>query len=143
MPNFISEQQIENAIVEVFVQNLGYRHLNCEHHDGTGRGSETEVVLVPTLRHRLKLLNPGLPEVAIEEALRQLTQTRLAQSDMTANREVYQLLRDGVRVMVTNSKGKEEPATVQVIDFDQASRNDFLVVTQLWIQMPWWPLLAK
>ncbi|MCB0532016.1 MAG: type I restriction endonuclease subunit R [Saprospiraceae bacterium] len=134
MPNFISEQQIENAIVEVFVQNLGYRHLNCEHHDGTGRGSETEVVLVPTLRHRLKLLNPGLPEVAIEEALRQLTQTRLAQSDMTANREVYQLLRDGVRVMVTNSKGKEEPATVRVIDFDQASRNDFLVVTQLWIQ---------
>lgn len=134
MPNFISEQQIENAIVDVFVHKLGYRHLNCEFRDDTGRGSEMEVVLKPVLRHRLKLLNPGLPADALEEAVRQLTETRLAQSDLSANREVYQLIRDGVRVMVSNEKDKQEPLTVRVIDFDEPSRNDFLVVTQLWIQ---------
>jgi type I restriction enzyme, R subunit len=56
MPNFISDQ-IEKAILEVFVNNLGYRHVNARDIDRTGRVNEQEVVIKPILKERLLKLN--------------------------------------------------------------------------------------
>lgn len=134
MPNIITELQIENAIVDVFVHNLGYRHINAEHSDTTGRSNEEEVVLIPTLRKKLTELNPHLPAAAIEEAVARLTENRTGTSDIQANKELYSLMKDGVTVQVTNKAGKEEPETVRVIDYNDESKNDYLVVTQLWVQ---------
>lgn len=136
MPNFISEAQIENAIIDIFVNNLHYRHLNCEKKDLTGRTDERDVIIRPILQNRLERLNPNLPASAIAEALEQLTATRLDRSALLANQEMYGLIRDGVPVEITNKAGKREPATVRVIDFNDAdhTQNDYLVVSQLWIQ---------
>ena len=134
MPNLISEAQIEKAIIDVFVNNLNYRHLNCEHADQTGRTDEREVIILPILQQRLERLNPGLPQSAILEALSQLTATRQDRSPLLANQEVYGLIRDGVQVEITNAAGLREPATVRVIDFNDPAQNDYLVVSQLWIQ---------
>ena len=53
MANFISEDQIEKATIEVFVHNLGYRHLNCIDKDLTGRLNETDVNIKPLLKKKL------------------------------------------------------------------------------------------
>ena len=134
MANFISEDQIEKATIEVFVHNLGYRHLNCIDKDLTGRLNETDVIIKPLLKKKLFELNPTLPTSAIEEAYEQLCQTRLDKSDLMANKEAYGLIKNGVQVEINNAQGRKEPATVKVIDFNEKTKNDYLVVSQLWIQ---------
>jgi type I restriction enzyme R subunit len=134
MANFISEDQIEKATIEVFVHNLGYRHLNCIDKDLTGRLNETDVIIKPLLKKKLVELNPTLPPSAIEEAYEQLCQTRLDKSDLMANKEAYGLIKNGVQVEINNAQGRKEPATVKVIDFNVKTNNDYLVVSQLWIQ---------
>lgn len=136
MTNFISEDQIEKAIIEIFVRNLGYRHIHCMDRDVTGRQNEKDVLIKPILKQRLQELNKGLPQSALEEAYQQICQTRLDKSDFTANQEIYSLIKNGVQVETNNAKGKREPVTVQVVDFNDPSNNDFLVVSQLWVQGP-------
>lgn len=45
MANFISEDQIERATIDVFVHNLGYRHVNCLDKDISGCTRETDVFI--------------------------------------------------------------------------------------------------
>ena len=136
MANFISEDQIEKATIELFTSpnKLQYRHINCFEKDTTGRLTETEVVIQPLLKQQLISLNPTQSIAAIDQAVEQLCQTRMDKSDFMANKEVYGLLRNGVEVPVTNAKGKTEPATIRVIDFEDSTKNDYLIVSQLWIQ---------
>ena len=134
MANFISEDQIEKATVEVFVNNLGYRHINCIDMDTTGRLCERDVLIKPLLKKKLVDLNPDLPYSAIEEAFEQLCQTRLDKSEFMANKEIYGLIKNGVQVEINNAQGRLEPTTVRVIDFKDSKANDYLVVSQLWIQ---------
>jgi len=134
MANFISEDQIERATIEVFVNNLGYRHVNCIDKDLSGRLSETDVLIKPLLKKKLIDLNPALPATAIEEAYEKICQTRLDKSDLMANKEAYGLMKNGVQVEINNARGRKEQVTVKVVDFNKPSENDFLVVSQLWIQ---------
>ena len=136
MANFISEDQIENAIIEVFVNNLGYRHVNCYTQDLSGRLAESDVLIKPLLKEKLKYLNPGLPDDAIEEAYQQICQTRLDKSDIIANKEIYDILKNGISVEINNAKDRNETANLKVIDFANEKNNDYLVVTQLWVQGP-------
>ena len=51
-----------------------------------------------------------------------------------ANREVYRLLKDGVRVKIADADGQGETVeTVRVIDWDDPISNDFLLVSQFWV----------
>src|ERR1039458_8032549 len=63
-----------------------------------GRETSGEVVLVDRLRLALTRLNPTLPPEAITTALDELTRDRSAMSLAAANREVYQLLKEGLKV---------------------------------------------
>jgi len=146
MPNFISESQIEKAIVHLLTKKLGWRHMDCftkepdTLKDGSGRANKTEVVLIDILKKQTKQINPRVPEWVIDEVVgngrdRSLLATRhYAMSQANANKEVYNLIRDGVPVEYENSKGKKERPRVKIIDFDNPAKNDFLVVTQLWIK---------
>jgi type I restriction enzyme R subunit len=134
MPNIITEQQIENAVLDVFIHNLGYRHINAQYQDTTGRCSEEEVVLESTLRNQLKIINPQLPQSAIDEAVARIVDNRVHLTDVAANKELYSLIKDGVPVTLTNIQGKEDHETVKIIDFDDETKNDYLVVSQLWIR---------
>lgn len=134
MANYISEDQIEKATIQVFVENLGYRHIHCIDNDTTSRIHETDVLIKPLLKEKLIELNPNLPSTAINEAYEQFCQTRLDKSDLMANKEVYNLIKDGIRVEINNNQGRKEPVTVKVVDFNEPSKNDYLVVSQLWVQ---------
>lgn len=142
MPNTISEDDIEQAIVQQLQILYGYDSMNCytvdpaDLNDGSGRRDKREVILRGPLKEAAIALNPKLPEAAIDRALDELCDRRLALSLVNANRELDGLIRDGVRVEFKDAQGRQRTGRVKVIDFDHpdSSKNQFLVVTQLWIQ---------
>ncbi|MDD2498942.1 MAG: type I restriction endonuclease subunit R, partial [Desulfitobacteriaceae bacterium] len=139
MPNFISEDQIEIAITAVFTECFRYRAINCYTPDpemlpdGSGRSDKRDVVFLDILKTKAREFNPHIPENTIDQAIVQLTASRYAMSPILANKEVYNLIRDGIPVQYQNAKGKMEQDSVKVINFNQDD-NDFLVVRQLWIK---------
>lgn len=79
MPNFISEDAIEQAILKRLHEQLGYDLLNCytsdadDLNDRSGRSDKREVIFGERLKEAAVRLNPGIPEPAIDEALTRLT----------------------------------------------------------------------
>jgi type I restriction enzyme R subunit len=103
--------------------------------EGTlGRKDDTEVVLTRYLGEALLKLNPGYPEEAYQAAIREITQPTVSQSALHANREKYNLLRDGVVVPYRDDKGTSKKARLRVFDFDNPDGNRFLCVRELWIK---------
>ncbi|MBU5611620.1 type I restriction endonuclease subunit R [Geomonas azotofigens] len=140
MPNFISEDAIEKAILKLLHEQFGYDLLNCytsdanDLNDRSGRRDKREVILGERLKEAALRLNPEIPVSAIEEALAKLTNKRQAMSPIAANREIDSLIRDGIPVEFENAKGKKEQERVRVIDFGTPKNNRFLAVSQLWIK---------
>jgi type I restriction enzyme R subunit len=131
---FINESHIEKADVQLFVKGLGYEHIDAWEKKLIGRDKLKDVVLKDRLKAKLIQLNPDLPLDSIEEALRELTKSRAKLTPVLANKEVYDLIKGGVPVSYKNEAGREENGYVKVLDFEDASKNDFLVVTQLSIE---------
>jgi type I restriction enzyme R subunit len=99
-----------------------------------GRSSDREVVLARTLRKKLEDLNRGLPAVAYDEAVRQITAIVASQTMAATNREKYAQIRDGVQVAFRNDKGELVRQRLRLIDFDEPENNDFLCVRELWVR---------
>ena len=99
-----------------------------------GRISDREVVLTRYLRQKLAEFNPGLPEVAYDDAIRQIMDYSTSQSTLATNREKHLLLRDGVQVQYRNAKGELVKQRLRIFDFTDSSKNHFLVVRELWIK---------
>lgn len=140
MPNFLSEDNIEQAMVQRLQYLYGYDMLDCytrdaaDLNDGSGRPDKREVILRDRLKAAAARLNPDIPETAIESALDQVCDQRQAMAMIMGNREVDSLIRDGVRVEFKDSEGRNRKERVKLIDFDTPENNRFLAVTQLWIQ---------
>ena len=98
-----------------------------------GRASDRDVVLVRPLRGKLVELNPGLPDAAYDDAVRQITATSASQTIVTANHEKYALIRDGVHVTFRNDKGRRVRERLRVLDFETPENNHFLCVRELWV----------
>lgn len=140
MPNFISEDDIERAILAKLKTEFGYEILNChttdpeDLNDRSGRTDKRDVIFVDRLRDSLVRLNRDIPAPAIETALERLTDKRRAMSGIVANRELDDLIRNGVSVIFTDDDGTVQNEIVRVIDFDEPGRNRFLAVAQLWVK---------
>jgi len=97
-----------------------------------GREAKGEVVLVPRLRSALDRLNPQLPPEAIAAAVDELSRDRSAMTPVAANRDVWELLRDGVKVSVPDrERGGQKTDRVRVVDWENPQNNDFLLVSQM------------
>ena len=107
MPHDYNENQlVEQPAIQLFAE-LGWQFASAKDEvfgvNGTlGRETKSEAILVPRLRSALEHLNPHLPPEAIALALTELTHDRSTKALVTANREVYDLLKDGVTVSVGN-----------------------------------------
>ncbi|MHB9070232.1 MAG: type I restriction endonuclease subunit R [Sedimentisphaerales bacterium] len=140
MPNFISEDQIEKAAVALLKDKYGYRSLNCftsdveDLNDNSNRETKQEVVFLDILKQYVVKLNDSIPEAIIEQALEKLTSRRYAMSPILANKEVYDLIRNGISVEYEGKTGRTEQGRVRIIDFEHPEANDFCAVTQLWIK---------
>ncbi len=136
--DYSEDALVEQPAIEIF-SSLRWRTVNAFREQlgaaGTlGRETEHEVVLLGTLMDCLRKLNRGLDEGALRKAADEITQDRSVMSAERANQEVYQLLKDGVKVQVKRPDGTEETETVRVIDWDNPENNDFLLVSQLWVR---------
>ncbi|MGB7314223.1 MAG: type I restriction endonuclease [Nodosilinea sp.] len=143
MPNFISEDQIEQATLRKLRREYGFQLLNCntanreDLNDRSNRSDKREVILRDRLKAAALRLNPDLPETAVDRAVAVLTQPRSAMSTTAANYELDGLIRSGIQVEYENDQGRTVPGRVQVIDFNDPSptrQNEFLAVSQLWIK---------
>ncbi|MDZ7829369.1 MAG: type I restriction endonuclease [Halofilum sp. (in: g-proteobacteria)] len=99
-----------------------------------GRQTQQDVVLVPRLRVALETLNPELPADVLEKAIEELTRDRSKLLAVNANLEIYRLLKDGVKVEMTDEDGGTTIETVRVIDWNQPEQNDFLLASQFWVR---------
>jgi type I restriction enzyme R subunit len=131
-----AEDALEQATVELFAE-LGWETINAYSEAFPtgilGRENAGEVVLRSRLRLSLERLNPTLPCEAVDQAVEEVSRDRGALSIAQANREVYQLLRGGVKVRFRDSDGTEVEETVGVVDWNEPANNDFLLVRQLWV----------
>src|SRR6266566_4686086 len=128
---------VEQPTIDLFAA-LGYETANTFHEkigkNGTlGRETDNEVVLVRRLRIALQRLNPDLPSEAIELAIEELTRDRSALSPANANREIYQLLKQGIPIRISAGEDAELVEAVRVIDWNDPSNNDFFLASQFWI----------
>ena len=137
MPHAYTEDQlVEQPAIGLF-ESLGWTTISALDEtfgpNGTlQRETKGEVVLAPLLRAALTRLNPALPPEAITAAIDELTRDRSAMSLEAANREVYLLLKQGVRVSLPDHEhGGQKTERVRAIDWEQAETNDFLLVSQL------------
>ena len=140
MPNFISEDQIEQALLKRLKERYGYELLNCnttdsdDINDGSKRRDKREVVLKDRLKEAGIRLNKDIPLESIEYAVNQIADRRAAMSPMAANKELDALIRDGVPVEFDNKDGKKQQERVKFIDFNNKENNRFLAVSQLWVK---------
>lgn len=103
--------------------------------EGTlGRESDKEVVLTRYLGEALVKLNPGLPDAAYQDALRQITDAPVTENTLQINFEQYELIKNGVLVQFRNAKGELEKKRLKVFDFDNPENNHFLCVRELWVR---------
>lgn len=130
---------VQQTTAEYFRDELGWDYVYAYNdetfgHDGTlGRESDREVYLVRYIRQALKDLNPDLPEVAYDTAIRILTETRYDRNDVRINREKYQYFKDGVQVEYRNKDGQIEKKRLKVFNFKEPTKNHFLIVREFWI----------
>jgi len=130
----INESHIETADIQLFTDGLGYTHIDAWEKKLIGRATLKDVVLLDRLQSSLEKLNPYLPQDCIRHAIYELTKSRATLTSVIANKEVYELVKNGVPVSYQNQLGREENDYVRVLDFTTKTNNDFLVVSQLSIE---------
>ncbi len=147
--NKVLDDYTEDALVErpaiALFKQLHWETANC--YDETfgdardvaagrlyiGRETTAEVVLVSRLRAALEKLNLGLSADAVNIAIEQLTRDRSTMAPAAANRDVYHLLKNGVKVPARGEDEQETTETVRVIDWDDHTHNDYFLASQFWV----------
>ncbi|MEM3609485.1 MAG: type I restriction endonuclease subunit R [Candidatus Anstonellales archaeon] len=92
-----------------------------------------EVILVDRLKRSIRRLNPELPDFAIDEAIDQLIKLEHPNLEI-ANKAIYQMLTQGIKLDVRDKDGKTKGRLIKVIDFENPLNNEFLVVDEFAIQ---------
>lgn len=142
MRNFISENDIEQAILEKLkYAPFNYDILICpssiekkdDLNDGTMRSSKKECVLPTVLKSSLKRINPCIDEENISDILKALRTDYTTTDLKDTNYKLYQQIRNGIKIDVRRD-GKEDFDIIKLIDFENPENNTFTAVSQMWIQ---------
>ena len=136
LSGFSEDALVEQPAIELF-ERLGWHHVDLRDEafgaDGSPwRHTRRDVFLTKPLRTALSRLNPSLPPDALDFALDQLARDRAAMVPSAANREVLELVRDGIDVEYRDVDGTMSKERVRVIDWRDLGANDFLLVSQAW-----------
>jgi type I restriction enzyme R subunit len=143
--NYISEDNIEQAILQKLNQQYGFGLIDCftakpdDLNDGSYRKDKRDVILADRLKAACLRLNPNIPEPVIDDVVETVMDRRGAMSAIAANMELDSLIRDGVPVEFEDGRGVKQHEHVRLIDFDnpragKSAANDYLAVSQLWIK---------
>lgn len=137
-PDLDSEDALEKATMQLFEGMHWDEVINCYDEKlgagGTlGRETTAEVVLVPRLKAALERYNQNVSQEAIEQAIDEVLRNRSLMTSANANRDVYRLLKDGIKVSYINAHNESVVKNLQVIDWETPSNNNFLLASQFWI----------
>ena len=124
-----SSDYTESALVErpaiALLEQLGWEAFDAYGEfdlgaSSLGRENKGEVILKTRLRLALLELNPESPVEAIHEAIDKICKDRSRMSLAAANKEIYDLIKNGVRVNIPHPEGDGESVElVRVIDWDK------------------------
>ncbi|GHO76587.1 DEAD/DEAH box helicase [Ktedonobacter sp. SOSP1-85] len=135
----VTEDQLERAALGWF-RTLGYQVVFgpdiAPPPDGVGpeRDNYRQTILMERLKTRLQAINPAIPVVAIDDAIRQILVPNLP-TVIQVNRQLHRWLRDGVKVQYQRDN-ETVGDQVYLLDFSEPTKNDWLVVNQFSIQGP-------
>ena len=128
----INENKLEDLTISWF-QDTGWNYIHGSEIAPDGatpeRSEYREVVLGGRLTSAITRLNPNLPPAAVEEVV-QLA-TKLSEPSVTQNnRAFHRLLMGGVPIDFANAEGEADSDQARLIDFQNPTKNDLLVVNQ-------------
>ncbi|OBB56404.1 DEAD/DEAH box helicase [Mycolicibacterium monacense] len=132
---------VEKPSMELLAE-LGWNPVDAFHEilgaEGTlGRDSQHDVILTHRLRLAMRNLNAeDVPDLSINEAIEALTKDRSVMDRVRANREVYDLLRDGYQAEWEDDNGDKRIELIRYIDLRDKLNNDLLAVQQMWVKGP-------
>jgi len=131
-----SEQLVEDVAAVYFTAIGASIKRGIEIDDAGERNAASEVTLPGRLSTAVRRLNPALPQGTVEEVVRIVArppQPTLIQN----NRWFHTLLTDGAEVEYRDSNsGETRGGRARLVDFDNPSANDLLVVRQFAVTAP-------
>lgn len=142
MRNFISENDIEQAILEKLKEKpFEYDVIVCDAslngrdklNDGTERSSKKECVLPAVLKCALKKLNPNIEDEYIERTVKDLRRDFTGTDIVATNYKLYQQIRNGIKISVRRN-GRDDFGFIKLVDFENPENNTFTAVSQMWMQ---------
>ncbi|MBN1125185.1 MAG: type I restriction endonuclease subunit R [Sedimentisphaerales bacterium] len=137
--NYNEDTLVQQTTAEYMEKQLGWESVYAYKEDFgpnslLGRGSDREVVLTRYLKAKLIDLNPGLPEDAYNDAIRQIISITTSQTILATNREKYELMKEGVQVVFRNDKGERISERLRIFDYAGPTNNHFLCVREFWVR---------
>lgn len=132
-----SEKELVQKPANDILRQLGYEAVDCfgewqGDHSSIGRSTPYSVVIEPRLRAAIEHLNPGLACEVIDLAMADLTRDRSSMNPAVANREIYERMKDGVKVEF-RSGDELLIETVKVVDWDNPANNHFFAASEFWV----------
>ncbi len=119
-----TEANYESAVIEVFQNTLGYGYT----YGPNVVRDYAEPLYMDELLPALQIINPKLPEAAINEAVYKLR--NFESGDFRQKNEQFiDYLQNGVSVSYY-ADGEQQAALVRLVDYDNVQRNTFTVANQ-------------
>lgn len=130
----MTESDIEVMAIE-HLRGMGYEYVYGPDIEPSGINtlrSYQQVILEDKVRTALQRLNPHLSEQKCEEALKQMMQISTTEL-MANNLAFHRLLTEGINIEVSKD-GNTQGELACLIDFNDPTNNEFLVINQLTIK---------
>jgi type I restriction enzyme R subunit len=132
MSHKITEDELEHAVIDILEGELHYKYIYGKdlspQFAPDERSKMADVILSKTFRESLEKINPTLPDYAIDEAFKKVTNI-LAEDLVSANEVFHNYAVEGVKVTIQTDE-EERGDIVKIIDFENIHDNDFIVCNQ-------------
>jgi type I restriction enzyme R subunit len=127
----ITEDKIETFAIET-LKSIGWEYIHgltiAPGAEQAERKSFEQIIIVGRLRKAVSILNPDIPQDAQEQAIQKVL--RIYSPELLHNNETFhQLLVEKVKIPYQKD-GFERSYEVALVDFENASNNEFLAVNQ-------------
>mgnify|MGYP001599884508 CR=1 FL=1 len=138
MAKFNEDTLSEKPAIEQLVR-MGYAfvpgaQLDPQEAEDCERSSRRDAVLVGRLRKKLAELNPEAAEATLDKAIRHVTNiqgTGLLDENRTFHKELVANI-----AIEQEGPGGRRSLTIKFFNFDDYTKNEFLVVSQFWVKGP-------